>query len=384
MAQPKLISVAWTDAQAGKLVAIFDQAMSQDSVFFDTANWYFYGPSGASAATISGELGLDRALITLAAEVQSGLSIDIEVDTGMRSLAGELMDPIDNILSFTTEGAAPVPVSATPASTTTIDLVFNEDVGVATAGVAANYQITSNDGTRALSVSSVSMPAANTVRIETDLDMTHDASYTLEIINVADLAGNAIDVATIDFAGLGVQPSVSGGTFDAEAGTFIVSFSQDMRRGSTLASRFSYAVLPDAAGAAAVYVKSVKVYDARTVILTLSDTTIGKAYRLRCAETLVDSIGSPINPAGLEHMFTGAGEAPKIQYVTAVGPNRVDVKFSKPLQDNASIRDTATWSFTGGLQVLQANLSATDRSIVQLVTTDFVEGAEYDLTVSTV
>jgi hypothetical protein len=92
---------------------------------------------------------------------------------------------------------APALISATPTSSTTIDVLFNENVDLTTAQTPSNYTINPGIGTAL----SAARDGSNfkLVHLTLATPLTSGTNYTLNVNAVQDLAGNAISTATINF-----------------------------------------------------------------------------------------------------------------------------------------------------------------------------------------
>lgn len=166
-----------------------------------------------------------------------------------------------------------------------------------------------------------------------------------------------------------------------------VTFDGQMVNNSDLINPSNYFVIVLSAGVTPL-ITNVSVQPGETfptwVELDCSEMTQGTSYRVVVNNTLgspVDRYGFIINAVGNTADYTGVGSAPVVASVAAVGRNRVDVKFSEPMLDDAGdIRNPARYAFDGGLSVL--SVLAVVGDTVQLVTSDQVPGQLYTLTIS--
>jgi hypothetical protein len=93
---------------------------------------------------------------------------------------------------------APTLVSATPTSSTTVDILFNENVDLSTAQTAANYVLSPGIGTALTATRDASN--FKLVHLTLATPLTSGTTYTVTVNAVQDAAGNAISNATITFS----------------------------------------------------------------------------------------------------------------------------------------------------------------------------------------
>jgi hypothetical protein len=101
---------------------------------------------------------------------------------------------------------APTIVSATPASATTLDVTFNENVDLTTSQVASNYSVDNSIGIPTTAVRDASNHAL--VHLTFASSFVSATNYTLTVNNVQDLNSNAITTATANFLYLPVGNAV--------------------------------------------------------------------------------------------------------------------------------------------------------------------------------
>ncbi|MES2130847.1 MAG: lamin tail domain-containing protein [Bacteroidota bacterium] len=92
---------------------------------------------------------------------------------------------------------APILVSATPTSSTSVDVLFNENVDIASSQTAPNYTLNPGIGTAA----TASRDAGNfkLVHLSLSTPLVSGNTYTLSVNAVQDVAGNAISTSTTTF-----------------------------------------------------------------------------------------------------------------------------------------------------------------------------------------
>lgn len=379
MSSPRVLSCIVSDPATSKILVKFDQDMMQNALFFDPTSYAVdtgYGSINVLSVLAS---GTDGAVVTLAEEFQGGWNAIVSVSDFMQNSGGEFMDALYLVAYFETSGQAPLLTNIVAGTPTTIELTFNENLAVATALDPGNYVLDTEENGPPTVVSAEMIGGAG-VRLYLSAEMVDARDYLLTIDNVTDAKNNAVDEIQAGFVGVGTRPQVASVSVDGSV--LKVIFSKDMRQDIHLASRFSYMITAVSTGAAPAFVQSVKVQSALIVLVTASETTNGKIYALSVSPQLVDKIGNEMDPGSLSAAFVGNGTSPKIDFVKVVGPNRVDVKFTESIQDTDGLRNPATWTFTNGLQVLAASLDSVDLTVVHLITTDWIDGEEYDLTVA--
>jgi hypothetical protein len=168
-------------------------------------------------------------------------------------------------------------------------------------------------------------------------------------------------------------------------GVVRVTFDTPMSRDSRLTNIANYSIATPA-GAAPLFVSAVTPQDVANptwVELATNEHTNLTTYTVEVesgAGGPRDAYGYVVSAAGDSATFAGAGVAPEIASVAAVGLNRVDVQFTEPMHDNAAIRDPSRYTFDGGLTVLSVLDVVGDT--VKLVTSDQTPGQLYTLTIS--
>lgn len=165
-----------------------------------------------------------------------------------------------------------------------------------------------------------------------------------------------------------------------------VTFDQQMAVTSGLTRLASYALAPTGGGAP-IFVSSVTPQSGVTyptyVDIRTTEQTTGASYGVTVASGAAgpqSRYAMSMNTVGLVAFFVGAGIAPTIASVAAVGQNRVDIRFDEPMLDNAALRDVSRYTFDGGLSVVSILEVVSDT--VRLVTSDQTPGQLYTLTIT--
>lgn len=198
------------------------------------------------------------------------------------------------------------------------------------------------------------------------------------------------------FKGAGSLPQVFGITANVIAAPRVASaetrshilirlhFDQAMQDDSNLRATSTYTVVPAVDG---VFVFVTDVTPEPTafptyVDLVVNEMTGGEGY----VASVQSGAGAPrsrfniaLNPGAATTSFNGEGENPTVVQVAAISENRVDVKFSEVMLDNAAIRDVSKYSFDNGL--VATSVLGVVGDTVQLVTTDQTPGLLYGLTI---
>lgn len=164
-----------------------------------------------------------------------------------------------------------------------------------------------------------------------------------------------------------------------------VTFDRGMLDDGKLNNAVYYSVLPKFPTGAPVTVVSVTpqgIAEPTYVDLVVTEMTDGETYTAEVQATTgpTDPTGTPFGPSTNTYEFAGTGVDPTIDSVTSTGINEVEVAFSEPMDDNATINDSARYSFDNSLNVLSVLSVVGD--IVTLVTDDQVPGLLYTLTVT--
>jgi hypothetical protein len=162
-----------------------------------------------------------------------------------------------------------------------------------------------------------------------------------------------------------------------------VAFDRGMTKDAALLSKYNYDIQTSTPGAVTPAITSIEaenISQPTFVDLIISEMTDGATYEVEVNPNgPIDINGDPIDPDNNTGSVTGVGIRPTIESVTAVGPNRVDVKFSEAMKDNADIRDASNYSFDNGLHVL--SVLDFDYDTVKLITDTQSPGIVYNLTV---
>lgn len=164
-----------------------------------------------------------------------------------------------------------------------------------------------------------------------------------------------------------------------------LTFDAKMLPDSRLKNINNYKIVPVFAGGADVFIKAVilPIMSFPTFVdLDVSEMTDKSLYSAQINTGFnapVDQFGLGINVSKNSATFLGAGNPPTVLYVAATGPNRVDVKFSKPMLDEEQIRNPDNYQWDAGLVTIAVLGVISDT--VQIVTSNQSPGQLYNLTI---
>ena len=162
----------------------------------------------------------------------------------------------------------------------------------------------------------------------------------------------------------------------------VVSFDVAMKDNYKLTAVANYEIVtssPDAVTPVLTSVIPEEVDEPTYVYLLMSEMTNGVIYDVSVGDGPEDINGDPVDPLNNSGDCIGIGEAPTVLSVVSTGKNTIDVIFSESMTDNDDIRNSGNYSFDNELEVIRV-LNFED-SIVNLQTTDQVEGLSYNVSV---
>jgi len=165
-----------------------------------------------------------------------------------------------------------------------------------------------------------------------------------------------------------------------------VTFDRPMKKDSKLLDPDNYVIEPATTFGVALYYDQVIPEPNETeptyVDIVTTEMTDGVLYEgyVEIAGGPVDPEDTPMDPSSNFDFFYGIGESPELFSVTAVGINRVDVKFNDRMDDNAPIRDVNNYAFDQGLTIISVLDVVGDT--VKLITSDQTPGVLYTLTIT--
>jgi len=118
---------------------------------------------------------------------------------GIKDLAGNSMSPPGTVEFTAADFLPPVPLSATALTRYLIRVVFNKPLEEASAETALNYQVNeTSDAIHTIPVTGAELePSRDAVRLILGAALVYDLSYTVHIVGVKDLRGNAIVSASV-------------------------------------------------------------------------------------------------------------------------------------------------------------------------------------------
>ncbi len=385
-APPQVYSAAATDSTTVRVV--FDEAMTDNAALVDPANYTFTGSVALTATSVA---RVDGTTVDVTVnEMTDGAAYTTHVETGASGptdLAANHVDPAHNSAGFTGIGVAPQVSSAAAMDSTTVRVVFDEDMTDDAALVnAANYTFTG--GGAALTATSVVRIDATTVDVSVN-EMTDGAAYTAHVETGAsgptDLAATHVDPAhnSAGFTGIGVAPQVSSAAA-MDSTTVRVVFDEDMTDDAALVNAANYTFT---GGGVALTASGVARVNATTVNVTINEMTDGAAYTVY-VET---GVGGPldlashyVDPSHNGAGFTGMGMAPEVSSATATDNTTVRVVFSEAMTNDAALVNTANYTFTGGgVPLTAASVARVDASTVAVTINEMTGGVGYTIHVET-
>ncbi len=234
----------------------------------------------------------------------------------------------------------------------------------------------------ALGVALSPVPIGN-VEMAGDLSLDPHFKVTFpSFINTEHHGDAPLDVQVDFSASLVVVPRAVS-TLRLSNGRIRLSFGVGMVRDNRLIDTDNYMISASTTGAA-VRVEEIHpqymVDYPSYVDVEISDQTIGEVYKLS-----VNPVDGPVsrwgdNVDGTTVDFTGESTAPGVKSLRAIGPNLVEVTFTKSMSNNYDILDSTRYTFTGGLAVVAVVSHEADK--VVLATSTQTAGTSYDLTIT--
>lgn len=370
-----LVSAQVQSDVARTVLVTFDVDMNQNADFFDPSNWTISG--GHSVSSVAAP-SVRTALLTLVAEMKSGLALSVNASTSLMNTGGA---PFDGVAAnFTGSGVAPTVSSVVASDESTIVVMFSEDLTSSTV-TASLLSFATPFGAVPPSILTIALSPGNTLTISLSNEMTDGAPYSLSIASGAeDLAGNPLAPVSIPFDGVGDLPGVSTATM-VDASKVILTFTKDMTPDGALLSRSNYSIDAVSSGSGAVFIESVIRLDGRRVQLNVTPATNGATYAISVAtDGPVDLFSNPIASDETTATFVAIATTPTIERIEASGQHRIDVIFSKKMRKTAEIEDPTKYAISPSLSVLSASLAPDERT-VHLVTSEWMSGIEYTVTV---
>ncbi len=356
--------------------------------------------SDGSALEVQSVLGVSGKTVTLRTAAQTPGALytvkSVKVPTATAVFAGK---PVDT--------TAPKVQSASATTNTSVKVVFNEPVDVATATVAANYTISGLQVTGA--VMDTTDTTGSTVILTTSAQ-TLGQVYRVVVANVKDVSENTISATDnyFDFAAKAADTTAPGlaQTYNANSPlttlkngetsairsknnlTVEVIFNEKVDEAT--AQNVANYVIPGLTVQSATVFKDtntadgVDVYDGRKVVLTTSAQSLGAVYELTI--TGVKDLAGNVITTPIKGQFAGKAAdtvAPNSVSATARTNTIVRLTFNEAL-DKASAETVANYVIPG-LTVSKAELKADSNgamTIVDLTTSAQTVGSVYKVTVT--
>jgi hypothetical protein len=186
---PHLLSVTANTDQ--EIVVTFNEIMDESSL----TNGTYTLSDGISVTTATANSpGLRSVTLTLSSAMVSGAIYNLTA-TGVTDCAGNAVNV--NALSFLFDDQPPVFQRFVFKDTSTIDLIFDEDLNETIAETESNFSLDQGIGNPASAILNSENSAR--IRLEFDQALEEGAAYSLTYENLTDTLGNSISSAKSDF-----------------------------------------------------------------------------------------------------------------------------------------------------------------------------------------
>ena len=383
------------------LLATFTEANRLDTAVAETIGNYTVAGLTVSAAKLLttaseiatyGGTAYKSVLITISA--QTAGSVYTLSASNIKDVAGNTITAALTS-TFAGKGAdTTAPTVSTVAAYNNAKLIvtFSENVDEATAETIANFTIAGLTPTTATLLTSATEIALyggtinRTVLLETPAQ-TAGTVYTVSVLGVKDIAGNAITTAsTSTFAGKGADATAPTVTTAASYNNtaVVVTFSEnvDATTANTVAN-YTIAGLTPTAAALITTTANATVYGGtanRSVVLTVPAQTAGTVYTVSVLG-VKDTSANAITTASTATFAGKAADvtAPTITSVTGLAGNQVQIVFSEAM-DSTSVQTLTNYSITTlGTPLSVASWTASTKTLV-LNTATQSNGVIYTLT----
>jgi hypothetical protein len=380
MSAPKVLSV--TALGPTSIEIIFDRAMNP--VGLTNRDNYSISPSlpGYDQATLS----IPNAVsvrISLAVNMRQDLAYTLTVASELKSVADETIDTDFLSANFLGIGDAPTLSSSVALNATTIRVTFSEPMEVASISAISRYVVTSLTTLQPVTISAITPldqggELFNRADLTISSKMTDGGLHRLVISGMFDAAGNPQSSGEqIDFVGVAIQPRVLSATLSSVDGLVTIAFDSQIQNLDSIGAYALYSQL----GAPPIYYGAITpAGDRKSAKLKIS-TPLNEAQYLLVAVGvgLIDDFGNAIDPDYNAAVFTGIATQPTITSALAIGTNRLDIIFDRPIRDSAEVRDVSHYSIPG-LTVVK--VLSVESNTIKLATTDQTPGVLYTLTIT--
>jgi hypothetical protein len=386
---PPSLILAYGDAGYNHVTVRFDEDVSQGadvpSNYGVTSDDDPASPLTVNAASASGS----TVILTLASNLVGPARYTVEV-TGVEDLAGNAIVP-GSTIDFTTAAPDTAPPELTSAAGTAGDnqvtLTFSEPVPIGSTTVS-NYSVyPSADPSSPLAVVSASR-SYNVVTLTLASDLAAGTTYTAEVSNLGDLAGNLIAPnSTAEFTtdpGDVTPPGLLSASGTAGGDLVTLGFSEAVAGGADVAS--NYSVYPTADPSSPLAVSEASAAGAQ-VILTLASALAPETAYTVAVTGVEDEAGNTIEPGATASFTTGAADLTPPTLVGALGltgNNLVTVTFSEPVVVGAAtVSNYAVYPSGDPSQPYTVNSAVPSGAHVDLyLTSSLLASTSYTVTVS--
>lgn len=265
----------------------------------------------------------------------------------------------------------PKVISASANTDSSVDVVFDEAVGKASAENASNYSISPT-----LNITGAALqPDGKTVRLKTDTQIK-GTSYTVTVDKVQDISLNTmLGPETADFTGIDTTPPKVVDVKPVTDNKINIMYSEKVDK-NTAEDINNYEINPllNISGASLQA-------DGQTVQLTTDTQTLGTQYSVKVSN-VADLTGNIISSDNIS-TFTGIDTTPpRLLSAAVVDDSTVDLKFSEELDQN-SATIAANYNISLLLDVTGAELQA-DKMTVRLSTSKQAWQTDYTVNVKNI
>lgn len=289
------------------------------------SNWSFsIVTPGANPINPTGTVSLVQAAPTIVDidtddEMTDGDTYEVHV-VNVRSIEGSGLIIGGGDRQFTGTGEKPTVVSATSPASFKVKVTFSEAMkNNAALTTPGNYTFV---GPTTLNSASVLRLNATQVQITTAEEMQGGGSYTVEVNNVEDEAGNPIDTLanTAIFSGYGSNPRVLSAA-STGPNKVQVTFSEAMDTASAT-DHTNYSI---ESGGLPLAVTGASQIHSALYELTTAEQELDRIYTLTVSSSVEDQVGNPVLPPYHQKNFAGIGKTfPIITFTPADGIVDVD------------------------------------------------------------
>jgi hypothetical protein len=381
MTAPKVLSAAALGPRTIEIV--FDQPMNMTGEIANRTSYTFSPSIPAYNQSVLSSPNTVSIRITLAVNMLHGAAYTVEVASTLDNAAHEAMDADFLSANFIGIGDAPTLTNTVALNATTIRATFSEPMDVGSISSIARYAISSSSTSQLVTISALAPidgggELFNQVDITISSKMTDGGLHRLAINGMLDAAGNQqLSGEYFDFVGIAIQPRVLSASLSSVDELLTIAFDSALQN---LDSIGAYAIHSQLGAPPIYYGDITPASDRKSAKLKISTPLDGASYLIVASGVgLVDDFGNTIDPSHNAAIFIGVSTPPTLTNAIAVGVNRLDLTFDRPIRDSAEVRDVAHYGIPG-LTVVK--VLSVESNIIKLSTTDQVSGTLYTLTIT--